>query len=587
MADDQSNSGGAFNPFAEEVPRVQNEPAAVDPTAKLDEIKEDVVKKRRRRRSRRKKVFGGEGGGESTKVNPTATAQHNQQKDADTDNADDAGDESDDFPDEPPADGDDGAEDDFEDEMPHSVPVNPFENLNVPPPQEEPRHKAEKLQEEKKKEEEKKPEAEKIVQDESATDDYGEPINPFDAAPVSEHVPGIDTKALEDKPMDRRDDAVAFSPFEEESSSEIPAFSEEQVAETGGVEENFFAAKNDNVKEDVVAEAEIVSREETPNFENTPSPPPEADQQFNQDVQEFKQGFWSILEQAGITKKHLIGFGIAFLVIISVILFFVFGGMSLFRGDGQEVEVVEEDVEKDVVEDEPEVVDEPVSSSAAVQGQPSDAYGLVTSYLVGQKNVNQIKTPIVVSSVTSDIAGIDTALLIGIGEQADKIRYQYYIGLLRKLLNIYQTDVYALVDLALDRRQALDAYLEEMNALIGDADGALIEINAIMNDIDARFEKVAEEKAFLEAEYFATTEALLTESSYNNLMEYVRVTQDADKLKGFYNAYSFLRDMYNNALLRIKPRYKDIVLNKDAVVAGVRVFDVPSSDIKAIIRLAE
>lgn len=545
MADDQANSGGVFNPFEEDVPRAQSEPASGDSGAKLDEVKQDVIKKRKRRRNRRKKVFGGENGERSLSQSPAGQNLQDGQ----------AG-ENDDFPDEPP-----------------EEQGQPEAGKNVPTPREEQRYKGEQLTEQKKKEEEKKTETQKIVQDQNYTDDYGEPVNPFDASPVSENAPAIDTKALEDKPMDRRDDGVAYSPFEDKPDAEAPAFSEEQVAEAGGVEENFVTERDNDLKEEKpgkeseVAEAEVVSSE----------PVLESEKKFDQDVKEFKEDFWSVLTQAGITKKHLIGFGIFFVVIILVILFFSFGGMELFKGDGEKSDGQD-------VEEKPKAKEEMVEEPG---GQSSAAYGLITAYLVGQQGKNEIKTPIVISTVVADIAGIDTSLLIGIGEKADKIRYQYYISLLRKLLNIYQTDVYALVDLALDRRLALDVYLEEMNALIKDADGALIEINAIMNDIDARFEKVAEDKAFFEAEYFATTEALLTESSYNNLMEYVRVTQQTDKLKGFYNAYSFLRDMYNNALAKIRPRYKDIVLNKDAVIVGVRVFDVPSSDIKAIIRLSE
>ncbi|MBI4234789.1 hypothetical protein HY604_00650 [Candidatus Peregrinibacteria bacterium] len=529
MADDQANSGGAFNPF-EQKSLEQNQPQVPDASEQLGEIKQDVAKKRKRRRNRRKNVFGG---GEAS--------------DAPAGNGG-----TDDFPDKPPAD-------------------DEIDTSKLPPVKEETRHKEEMAKEEEKKIQKQESSTVKSLDGQEALDDYGEPINPFDAPPVGAHAPAIDTKALEDKPMDRRDDSVAFSPFEDAVSAEETKFSEEKVAETGGVEENVFVDQNSiDGNGEVVHEAEVVDREEEPKI-SVPESQSEVLQKtdLNQEVDEFKKDFWSILQEAGITKNHLIGFAVFFFVIIAVILFFVFGGMSLFKGDGVEKE--------DVSVIEPE------------QDKSSQAYGLITSYLVGLQQADILKTPINVEGayIFADTSGIDTALIIGIGEKADKIRYQYYIGLLRELLNIYQTDVYALVDLALDRRLALNDYLKEMNQLIIDADYALIEINAIMGDLDFRFEKVTEDKNFFEAQYFATTEALLVESSYVNLMEYVRVTQDADKLRGFYNAYSFLRDMYNNALLRIKPRYKDTVLNSDAIVGGIRVFDVPSSDIKAIIRLEE
>ena len=43
--------------------------------------------------------------------------------------------------------------------------------------------------------------------------------------------------------------------------------------------------------------------------------------------------------------------------------------------------------------------------------------------------------------------------------------------------------------------------------------------------------------------------------------------------------------MYVNALTVSIPRYNDIKANKEALIKGVRVFDIPGSDIDAIRRV--
>ncbi|MDA1060942.1 MAG: hypothetical protein O3B47_04070, partial [bacterium] len=56
-------------------------------------------------------------------------------------------------------------------------------------------------------------------------------------------------------------------------------------------------------------------------------------------------------------------------------------------------------------------------------------------------------------------------------------------------------------------------------------------------------------------------------------------------LKFDFSIHTSVREMYVNALTVSIPRYNDIKANKEALIKGVRVFDIPGSDIDAIRRV--
>lgn len=50
-----------------------------------------------------------------------------------------------------------------------------------------------------------------------------------------------------------------------------------------------------------------------------------------------------------------------------------------------------------------------------------------------------------------------------------------------------------------------------------------------------------------------------------------------------FNALGTIADQIESSLTFLRPRYQDILVNQEAILEGVRVFDVPGSEIDAII----
>ncbi|NIA01974.1 MAG: hypothetical protein GWP15_01175 [Nitrospirae bacterium] len=395
------------------------------------------------------------------------------------------------------------------------------------------------------------------------------PINPFEAAepPVST----IEKKALEDKPLDRKDQKFEKEKIEL-SEKAVPEAIEQSVEEVGEVAEQRGeeGAANEAEAADVAEKAEehaVVAEvvEATPEPELEPEQPlkgvvqpakTEKASEIEHEVEEFKEDLWNILSQVGITKKK----------VITILLIIVFG-VSLvwfFVGNG----------EQKTVEDGGDVIGE------------ESAFGIVSSYVFGLE-FEIPKTPIEVVPIgkSGTLAGVDTALYFGEGESDFENRFVYYVDFLRKMDSIYRTDVYSLIDLAVDRRAALTEHINELNSIIQEGDNVYFEIQSRLESFDKEFEKLAVERDELEAQFFAAIDKLMPRSANDYLKSFIEVQHDANELKAYYGAYRTVLEFYIAYLDLLEPRYQDIVANTEALIKGIRVFDVPLSDIDAILPL--
>ncbi|PIR54926.1 hypothetical protein COU74_04275 [Candidatus Peregrinibacteria bacterium CG10_big_fil_rev_8_21_14_0_10_36_19] len=290
---------------------------------------------------------------------------------------------------------------------------------------------------------------------------------------------------------------------------------------------------------------------------------------------DFKEDFWDILRQAGIGKGHFIGIVVFFLLVIVGLAVFLFG-----VGD------VGSSIDKTVVVDTPKV--EKNDDRVDYDDNGDNVYGtdgLVSSYVFGLEFTNPL-SPIVAEPLDAfaNLKGVDVGLLVG-GPLSNKTQFGAYVSLLRQLQQIYDTDVYEFLDLSTNRRKSLEQYLQNMNKIIVQGDAAYNEINLSMDSIEAEFNLLEDEKVVRETQFFNLAQDLYGDTAYDQLQAFVDLSQKASKLKADFNAYKLLAEMYLNSLNALKPRYEDITLNQEAVIKGVRVFDVPDSDINAIIRL--
>lgn len=401
--------------------------------------------------------------------------------------------------------------------------------------------------------------------------EFVEPVDPFksDDFPVGKTT--LDEKALDDKPLDELIDEHIAKDEEEKISPEEYGEAEEIFPELQDNTEEVSLSGSGNEKADAnVNEVnEIIDVEPVEDVKNDdlfePAKVENLDNMPKAEIAEFKENFWDVLEQAGITKKKIIIFLISLGVLIFVFAFF------LMRGGDNDVSEVE-NTDTDTVSE--------------FNVPEAGVYSLVSSYIFGLEYSLPVE-PIEARPIGAlgDASSIDAALAFGDTKGALGEKFIGYIDLLRKLQNIYQTDVYAMMDSSLDRRAVLNSHIVEMDNLITLTVQAIADIDSDMERLSSEYTQVAEEKELFEKAFFSTAQELYGVQAKQNLDFFVEAGKRAGEIKARHTADSTVRNMLVNSLSVLQPRYQDIQSNTDALVKGVKIFDIPGSDIKAIIRL--
>lgn len=419
--------------------------------------------------------------------------------------------------------------------------------------------------------------------------------NPFD---VDNPFDTIEKRAFDGTVLDKKDKEVKkvekevaqnkdVSPEEKGEAKESLQFSPDDFGKGGekavGVDDE--GDEDDFVDDDVIdVEGESVSAEVAPQVVEGVGAG-ESKVSEKQNVEVFKSEGWDILEQAGITKRRVSYFFVILGVSVFIFLFFIFGWYKFFgignNDDGlpKDESVVENiDMVKDVggdekVTEESSVVEgvEEISAVDVIEG------GVVNSYIFGLKDALKLKS--------GDVNGIDLAFLKGMDGRGYESLIGYHNDVLKRMDNYYNTDIYALLNMSVDRRGALTTYLTDLKSLIVEAQTAYDRINVSLAEFDAEFERVAGERDVYEQQFFTEVEALNGHGSYEKLESFINSSQEATRIKAYYTAYKSLGSMFLNSLEALNPRYEDVLANTEALIKGVKVFDIPGSDINAIIRL--
>lgn len=301
------------------------------------------------------------------------------------------------------------------------------------------------------------------------------------------------------------------------------------------------------------------------------------------DIDDFKNQVMDILDQAGITKGTLIKTVIIVAAAVFLILAYVYGWygvvVNIFNRtsvpeNGNTVEQVEQAHQAEI--------------PSNVSYNANSPFGLISAYIFGLE-FNQPNVPIqaVPIGTWGTDAGIKAANVFGMVMNEMEVRFVDYVALLRKLQNIYDTDVYALLDMSTDRRVALEQHMRDLAVLLEEAADAYADIDVQLQLFEQQYAPIVQNKDLYEANFFNALYAYYGEVAYLNLGMFIKSYQDAVAVKAYFNSYRTLQELLVAYVNALRPRYSDISANTEALIKGIRVFYVPKSDIKTIIKLGE
>ena len=303
-----------------------------------------------------------------------------------------------------------------------------------------------------------------------------------------------------------------------------------------------------------IVEGEIVKSETLPPL----SPPPEEHQENLNEENGFGSQVDDFLEELNLSRKHIF-YGIGCLVLIIVLIFGGIWGYKFYKNRKQPEPAQQQQPQSK----EPATAPVPVADTSTGVASTQELGKLLDMNLIGSTGIN-----------ATSAVGVELTEAQGIGN---------YLMTFKRLQNAYETDINELLNQATDRRGRLNSHL----ALLGKfyVDGTLIssQIQQETDQIKIQYEEKKKVQQTHDSNFFDQIKAFNPQTTENILSDFINVSKEIVVLRARFKALQKVRSYYEFALPKLNARIKDIELNAEALILGLKVYDVKGSDLKLII----
>ncbi len=279
-------------------------------------------------------------------------------------------------------------------------------------------------------------------------------------------------------------------------------------------------------------------------------------------------GIIGMLKDANLSPKHL-KFCCGGVFVVLLIGALIWGGISLVPKMGEWFERDGDDVVEDVEEEEDVDFD---------YGDFEEEYGFLDpSVYVGVL-------------IGEEVAEVDEATEAGEELGEELVSDDSLAVLIADFADMYEAmkvDVQELLDASYERQETLDDYRHELNYLLYTGRQNLEDLEASNEYITEKFTAAEEEKDMYEARYFDKMRELDAYGSVSALNAFIAEAEEVVNLRAQYQAREKLISYYEELIVSMEARVADLELNEEALVKGVKVYDIEGSDIDLIIGESE
>lgn len=178
-------------------------------------------------------------------------------------------------------------------------------------------------------------------------------------------------------------------------------------------------------------------------------------------------------------------------------------------------------------------------------------------------------------------SGINASYVNGFRGQSSQ-RFQLYVSNILQIQNILNTNVAALLDAQKNREPVLNNLIQSFDNLVktSSENAALVSKEIVtMRDADnvLRAKLVAQEKLFT-----TSLSQFLPQDSEKQLNEYIKIAKEESEVKAQLGAMAKIDKYYQVGMVKLLARIRDIKANQDALLKGVKIFDIKNSDLNII-----
>jgi hypothetical protein len=200
---------------------------------------------------------------------------------------------------------------------------------------------------------------------------------------------------------------------------------------------------------------------------------------------------------------------------------------------------------------------------------------LHASYVFGQ---SEKRTPFLSQALQSSRASY------ALGHQgASSDRFAKYLITLGQIENVLDTDVFELLNRTSRRADALDQYIQDLQSLFAQATSYADMVDREMATYKSQYDEIVAQRDLAENDFFDATSRYQSDATNAALQKFINLSKDAVDLKAHNLALAKLASGYKVALPKLDSRIRDIRLNREPLLRGVKVFDVQGSSLDLIL----
>lgn len=160
---------------------------------------------------------------------------------------------------------------------------------------------------------------------------------------------------------------------------------------------------------------------------------------------------------------------------------------------------------------------------------------------------------------------------------------QNHVNAFSRIYEAARTDVNELLNQSSNRREALEVYQNELLFYYQDALDAQAVLEQESTLLTKQYAAVEDEKNTQEALFFEELNSLDAYASTTALNAFVGYSQELIRLRAHTMARESLLSYYENLLPFVEAKIRDIELNEEALVKGIKVVEVDGSDLNLIL----
>ena len=318
-----------------------------------------------------------------------------------------------------------------------------------------------------------------------------------------------------------------------------------------------------DARREPVLEGEIVSQSPVPSPGSSPAAHTEPE------MFEEKEGFGAqldeLLAELHLSRKHII-YGIGCFALLILLIFGAIFGYRFYKNR------------------QPEQT-QPAPATEQPQPKQQEAPAAAKSEETAIQISSDVGKVVIMSPEAVGETGIAAAVVIGMQAEGHTPT-AYYILTFRRLQNAYATNIDELLNKSTDRRARLHSHLALLRKL--NEDGSVI-LQRIKNEIvviQAEYEPQKKKQEVADVNFFEQLNALNPETTQNILSDFIDASREVSALRARFKALQKIQELYEKGLPKLANRIHDIELNEEALVAGIKVYDIKGSSLDLIVPVA-